>query len=288
MKIDGRLLSAEILGKLKKEIKSLKFSVPPHLAVIWVGSDSSSLSFIRQKQLAAKQIGAKISLIHFRKTPEYTKIARILLQIATDKSIHGMIIQRPFPPTLSADTLNVRIPIFKDVDGFLPKSAFDPPVGMAVFKILSEVYYRHLTHIQKPIDDYPKSLISYLKNKKIVQIGRGETAGKPIAQILNTMKLNFIILNSQSQNRDEYLNQADIVISAVGKSQIITPDQVKPNCILIGVGIHKEKGKLTGDFDENEFKDQVLFYTPTPGGVGPVNVACLMQNLVSACKLQLK
>lgn len=287
MKIDGRILAAEILTNLRKDLrKILKKNHPPQLAVFWIGNDSASASFITQKQIAAKRTGAKILLYHFKKTPEYQKIAESLHFAADNPYIHGIIIQRPLPPQLPAQSLTNCIGIKKDIDGFLPKSKFDPPVAMAVYKILKEIYYTKMLEVNKPAEDFPKALLSYLKSQKIVLLGRGETAGKPIANLLNKFRLNFINLNSQSENRNEYLKIADIVISCVGKSNIFDPAQIKQQLILLGVGIHKEKGKLIGDYNEKNI-NFVSYYTPTPGGVGPVNVACLMQNLITAYKSQL-
>ncbi len=289
MKIDGRLLGNKILKQLANEASIFnRRKVIPHLGVIYVGNDSATLSFIRQKTKAASTIGAELSLCHFKKTPLYQKIAESILKLDQNANIHGIIIQRPLPPTLSAPVLTKRMHPIKDVDGFLAKSYYLPPIGISIFKILNEIYYTYLKKTHKPKDDFNKTLLSWLKTQNIVLIGKGETGGKPIAQVLQKNRINFIMINSTMQEKEEYLTQADIIISAVGKSNIVKPEDIKKDVILIGVGIHREKDKLVGDYDEKKIAKIASFFTPTPGGVGPVNVASLMQNLIDAGKRQIK
>lgn len=285
MKIDGTLLAKEILADLAQEVKKLKSKeITPHLAVIMIGSNSASLSYIKQKRKAALEIDAKISVHQFTRTPLYQKIAQFILNLDTDPTVHGIIIQRPTPPSLSAQILNKRVSIHKDIDGFLVKSPYTPPVGLNIFKIMSEIRYRRELETDKPKHDFNKPLISWLKGKKIVLLGRGDTAGKPIAHTLQHFRINFIHLNSKSESPEEYTKQADIIISAVGKKDALLAEHVKQDSIVIGVGMHKKGSKLMGDYNENEVAKVAKYYTTTPGGVGPVNVACLLQNLISSAK----
>ena len=285
MKIDGKLIAAEILDDIKTEVKRLqKKNIDPRLAVVLIGEDAASLSFVKQKTKAAQLTGITLSLHHFKKTPLYQKLAEFIHELGQDESIHGIIIQRPLPPSLSASSLTKIIKPNKDVDGFLPKSHFLPPLGLAIFKVLNEIYFRHLHKKVKPKDDCTKPFLAWLKSKNIVLIGQGETGGKPISQTFQKYRINFLLINSRTENTEEYISQADILISSVGKSQIIKSNQLKSGAILLGVGVHKEKDKLVGDYDEKEIATTAGYYTPTPGGIGPVNVACLLQNVVTACK----
>lgn len=287
MKIDGRKIAAGVLKDLKVEVKKLKKKkIIPHLAVILVGNDAASISYIKQKQQAVKKIGAKVILHHFKKTPPYQKIAEYIKELSNDPGVHGVIVQRPLPPSLSAQSLIGRISLKKDVDGFLPKTPFTPPIGLAISKILGHIYFHEILKRRTPREDFSKKLLSFLKNKKIVLIGRGETAGQPIAETLSKNRLNFIIINSQTEHPEEYIKQADIVISTVGKPGIVKPGDLKPGVILVGIGIRTEKHKLKGDYEEGEVSKIAAYYTPTPRGTGPVNVACLMQNLIFAAELQ--
>jgi len=286
MKIDGQQLARRILRDLHTRVKELqKTGIAPHLAVIWVGNDPASASFIKQKSLAAAVIGARLSVHQFKKTPLYQKLAEFIREISHDSDVHGVIIQRPLPPSLSAQSLCKLVPGNKDVDGFLPKSAHLPPIGCAMFKLFNDIYFNKLQKTTPPEDNYSKPLLTWLKDKNIVLLGKGETAGKPIAATLSKYRLPFIMLNSRSDHPEEYLKDADIVISAVGKAGIVNPAHLKNGVILIGVGMERKQQKLAGDYDQNQIEKIARFYTPMPGGTGPVNVACLMENLVNAATL---
>lgn len=244
MKIDGKAIADELLDKLSLKIK--KLGVTPTLAVVLIGDNPASIAYIKQKQKAAEKIGAKVIL---------SQNLKDVNKFNDDTSIHGIIIQRPLP--------NENIPevmLTKDVDGFEKGSPFTVPVVLAVKTILKSTGIEYL-------------------NKRMVVIGRGETAGKPIAEYFKTSH----VVHSQTPHPQEVLKTADIIITCVGKEKVITKDSIKPGVILIGVGIWRDSnGKLRGDYNEDEIKDIASYYTPTPGGVGPVNVACLMQNLVTA------
>jgi methylenetetrahydrofolate dehydrogenase (NADP+)/methenyltetrahydrofolate cyclohydrolase len=160
------------------------------------------------------------------------------------------------------------VQLSKDVDGFLPNSPFNVPVALSVGEILQSVD-----------PNFPQSA----KDKKIVVIGRGETAGGPIYQYLVKVGLSPEVVHSKTTNPDEIIKNADIVISCVGKKDVITAANTKPGATLVSVGIWRdENGKLHGDYDVSAIASIAQHYTPTPGGVGPVNVACLMQNLIAA------
>lgn len=245
MRIDGKQIADTILASLKNT------GAKPALAIIQIGDDPASSAYIRQKQKAAEQIGVKIILSNNLTDVDSYNI---------DKNIHGIIIQRPVPGNLDIPKVTVK----KDVDGFLPNSPFEVPVALAVGEILKNV---HITE------------------KNIVIIGRGETAGKPIAAYFQKQNCTTSVISSQTPNPEKILRNADIIISCVGKEKIITSSNIKPGVILISVGIWRDDlGKLHGDYEEDDIKNIASFYTPTPGGVGPINVACLMQNVVKAAQ----
>lgn len=255
--INGKEIASNILTTLTGEVTQLKQKgIVPTLAVIQIGDNPASLAYIKQKQKAAETIGAKILMSN-----TLSDVSRF----NNDSSVHGVIIQRPVP--VSIDTYQVSRE--KDVDGFEENSPFDVPVALATCEILKQIHAD--------------------LSKNIVIIGRGETAGKPIFEYFQKLHCTTSQIFSTTQNSNEILKYADIIISCVGKQNIVTHDFLKPGVILISVGIWRdEAGKLHGDYEESDIADIASSYTPTPGGVGPINVACLMQNLVKASMISLE
>jgi methylenetetrahydrofolate dehydrogenase (NADP+)/methenyltetrahydrofolate cyclohydrolase len=268
MKIDGKALAEAIFADLRQEVSLLKQNgVTPTLAVLLVGDALESFAYVRQKQKATENIGGRFIFERLPKTALSKEVTARVEMYNRDTSIHGLIVQRPLPPTID-NTINQRVDPKKDVDGFVENSLFDVPVAKAVFTILK---YIGIT----------------IKNKRVVIVGRGETAGKPIAAAFAKQQCATSIIHSQTPNPKEIMKSADILISCVGKNRVVTPDAVKSGAILISVGLWRAAdGTLHGDYEENEIKDIASFYTPTPGGVGPLNIASLMQNLVKACRMK--
>jgi len=258
MKIDGRAIANHILDNLQTHVSALKErGITPTLAVIQIGDDPGSNAYIRQKQKSAEQIGAKLILCHVSSITYQAELQKLIQKYNDDPSVHGIIVQRPLPKNLHAE----QIRLSKDVDGFLPDSPYPVPVVSAVLTILGD----------------------RINSKKIAVIGRGETAGKPIADALIKRGYDLSIIHSQTPNPEEIIKTADIVISCVGRRHVVRRHNIKKGAILISVGLSRDsEGKLHGDYEEEEIKDVARLYTPTPGGVGPINVACLMVNLVKA------
>jgi methylenetetrahydrofolate dehydrogenase (NADP+)/methenyltetrahydrofolate cyclohydrolase len=267
MKIDGKAIASDILDKLKPQVEELKQNgVIPTLAIILIGNNESSKSYIKQKQLKAEEIGAHIQLFHFESTSQDELIA-LIEKLNDDPTVHGIIVQRPLPQDFDRGKISHVVLPEKDVDGFNQESNFDAPVAEAIVEILRSVGVTDLT------------------TQNIVVIGKGETAGGPIIATLDKMELNFEVIDRQTENPDDKIRNADIIISAVGKEHVIKPEDLNTDQILIGVGLFPIDGKLKGDYEENEVENKVKYYTPVLGGVGPVNVAFLMQNLVQAATL---
>jgi methylenetetrahydrofolate dehydrogenase (NADP+)/methenyltetrahydrofolate cyclohydrolase len=272
-KINGAKLAEDFLTKLKSRIVLLrKKKIIPTLAVIQVGDLPDSNSYIKQKSKVALSIGAKVIVNKFPTSVFFQELAETILRYNTDPSVHGIIIQRPLPPMLSTNSFNTAIDLNKDIDGFRIKSKFKAPIALAVLHILRSIYQTDNATL-------------YLKNKQIVLIGRGETAGKPIAELFSEKKIPFIQCHSKTTNMNEFTQEADIIISCVGKKGFITNDMIKEGVILIGVGMGRDsKGKLYGDYNEREIEEKASFYTPTPSGAGPLNVAYLLSNLITAAE----
>ncbi len=287
MRIDGKQIAEKILNQLAGETAQLKQKgVTPTLAVILVGADPGSLSYIKQKQNAAAKIGASVLCKQLPQETGTEELKALIAAYNQNRSVHGLIVQRPLPKTLvgATEILNSVLPQ-KDVDGFVPNSPFPVPVVAAVFTILEEIFnLEKSSNTNSALTNL--SFAAWLKNQCVAVIGRGETAGKPIADALGQTGCTLSVVHSQTPHPAEVIRKLNIVISCVGKSRVVTPQMLAPRTILISVGLWRDaNGKLHGDYEEEEIKELAAYYTPTPGGVGPVNVASLMQNLIKACTI---
>lgn len=276
MIINGREISSQILGDLKQRVEKLKTeNIIPHLYIILLSDDVSSTSYVKQKMLRGGEIGVKITLDGKSSQISTKELLEKIEQLNNDNSVHGIIVQRPMPNNLDEETIAKAIIPQKDVDGFNPNSKFGVPVALAILKILETIH--------------PNNFNNWLIQQKICVIGKGITAGKPIINSLQKLEVEPLIIDSKTDNRNEILKTADIIISAVGKPNVFKSFEIKNGAILIGVGLHGEDdGKFHGDFNQEEIQNIASFYSPTPGGVGPVNVSMLLANLVKATENKLK
>lgn len=236
-----------------------------------------------------EKTGIKLKIQRLPDTVNEEQLENLVKIYNADSEINGIIIQRPAPEQIRKEMLNEFVIPEKDVDGFHPDSDFAAPIALAVERILFEVF-KELSGSEKS-GTFVSSVsydtfIDWLMSKHIVVIGKGETAGNPIISHFNGRNAQVTVLDTSSENPVETLNEADIIISAVGKANVIPSDVMLREKILIGVGLHTEEGKLKGDFIDTDIADVTLFYTPTPGGVGPVNVAMLLSNVVRATEEQ--
>jgi len=305
MKIDGRQIASDIKYGLKQQIIPLrKKHLIPHLAVILIGNDPNSLAYIRQKQKVGRRIKAKVSLFHFQsfidipnrpveRTISKQKLFDLIDRLNNNPLVHGIIIQRPMPIDIDKNTLDSLVVPGKDVDGFHPKSPFIPPVAQAVLKILEwahqdidnhECHNYHATvrgSCAKKLEIYLK----WLKKQSITIIGRGETAGKPIAKTFDKFGVSYFVAHSKTHDMGKLCLSSNIIITCVGRPNIVRLDMITNKTILIGVGLHSWRGRLYPDYDQVRMAKKASYYTTVPGGVGPVNVAYLYANLLKAVTL---
>jgi methylenetetrahydrofolate dehydrogenase (NADP+)/methenyltetrahydrofolate cyclohydrolase len=279
MKIDGKQIASQIKEELKAKVVALRRKkILPHLAVVLVGNDQNSIIYIRRKQKLGEEIGVKVTVYRIEVSKdgkkEKERLLALINKLNKDKTVHGIIIQRPVPLEMDKEELDEIVIPKKDVDGFHPKSPFTPPVALAVIKLLKWVYATNNNSSQ---------FLSWLAKQKILIIGRGETAGKPIAKTFEKMKIPFLVGHSQTNNLKELCLKSTIVISCVGKPNILRHMTINEKSIVIGVGLHLENGKLATDYNQEEIGAKAAYWTPIPGGVGPVNVACLFENLLKSC-----
>ena len=276
MKIDGRQIAEKVFQDLKSRVGELKKNdINPHLAVILVGDDPASTVYVLQKQLRGKEIEVNVEVVRFPSSVSSQTLIDKIRDLNLNSQIHGIIVQRPLPEHINPDMIEDEIADRKDADGFKAGSPYYVPLVLAVIKILEEISQK----------ETGGDFINWLKSKKIALLGKGSTAGQPIIDYLKEIGVSFEFIDSSTENPKEITQKADIIISSVGKEKLITPDMIKMGVILIGVGINRNaEGQLHGDYDEEAIKDIASSYTPTPKGVGPINVAMLLENLLAAAE----
>lgn len=282
MVISGKQISQSIYNNLIPRISQLKRNhIIPTLIIILVGNDPASIDFVNQKKKRGEEIGLTIYVDKKEAEIAPDKLAAIIENYNNDPNIHGIIIQLPLPKMLNEEFFVQKVIPFKDVDGFITGSPFINPIVKAIYYIFDYVLSQqnsgglNIGKIQK-----------WLTQKQIVIIGKGKTGGKPIYQAFSKLNTNITQIDSKTNNPDKLIKQGEIVISCVGKKNIVNKNNLKRGAILVSVGLHEDSGHLRGDYNEEEIKDIASFYTPTPGGVGPINVACLLENVVIACENQ--
>ena len=258
----GKPIAEKIYSKLKKDVEALKTkNIAPTLAVILVGEDPASLTYVKAKQKQAQKLGINFKFFHLPGIAREGKILALINNLNNNKFVDGIVVQMPLPEGIDADKIIKVINPNKDIDGFSGK--FRPPTAQAIWEILG--FYN--------ID---------LKNKKVVIIGYGRLVGKPLAELLKKQKLEPVICTSSSDIAAETLD-ADIIISATGVPGLIKAEMVSQKAVVIDAGTAESHQKISGDVDPKVY-GKITSYTPTPGGVGPVTVACLLRNLIEAIK----
>lgn len=285
MKIDGKLVAEEITGDLKRRVEKLKKkNMLPQLAIILIGDDPASQKYVEQKIKKAREIGAVATAYNFDNEVKTAILVDLIQKLNNDPKIHGLIVQRPLPPHINGQqTIDVTNPQ-KDVDAFHKDSPFHAPLPEAIVVLLQKIH-----SILESTHTSSRSFIPWLHSKKIVVVGKGITAGGPTIARLKELGITPQVIDSKTEEdvKKNLLKNADIVITTVGEKQIITPQLIKKGVILLGAGMSKgADGKLHGDYNHKEIQNIASFYTPIPGGVGPVNVAMLLQNLVTAAEKQ--
>jgi len=287
MRINGKELANLIIEDLKKKVEGMEKK--PHLADFLIDGQPHDYAFVRTKERNVQKVGGTFSFFDYPKIPDFFEFANKLRSVGNDPSVTGIIIQQPLPKNLSTDTIYNYIHLKKEIEGHKNKSDFYPPLGLAVLTILKYIFMPgDKTDVDMVKVNFKKDAQFFkqvLKRKKIVLIGKGETGGKPVGHLLNQAKINFINIQSKTPNPEFFYKEADIIISAVGK-KILKPEHIKQGVILMNIGLHRENDSWKGDYDEEEIKDIAGFYTPTTGGVGPLDIAYLVDNLVKATKMQ--
>ena len=265
--LDGKKTSSKILAVVKNRVSSM--NIVPHLAVILVGENPASIIYVNNKKKAAEQVGIKSTIIKMEKDITEQYLLDKIAELNNDNSVTGILVQLPLPEHINKNNIITAISPKKDVDGFHPEN-----VGKLVSGIEPYFYPATPQGILMLTDEYNIPL----EGKHAVVIGRSNIVGKPMGQMLLKRNATVTMCHSYTNDLDEIIKTADLVVSAVGK-KIVRCKMVRKNSVVIDVGIFKDSnGKLTGDVDFDIVSPSCGFITPVPGGVGPMTIASLMYN----------
>ncbi|MCF8523545.1 MAG: bifunctional methylenetetrahydrofolate dehydrogenase/methenyltetrahydrofolate cyclohydrolase FolD [Candidatus Fonsibacter sp.] len=281
--IDGKKFAQELRNEIKKEIESIKKTrnTTPGLTVILVGNHTPSEIYVRNKELSAKEVGITSEVIRFESSITQEKLIEVIHGLNKDKKVHGILVQLPLPPHINGSKIIEEIDPKKDVDGFHPvnvgnlssgKDSLVPCTPLGSYLLIKNVQ-KNLTGLEALI------------------IGRSNLNGKPMAQLLLKEDCTVTIGHSKTKNLKELCQKADIVVAAVGRANLVKGDWVKEGAIVIDVGINREEDKtekkgykIVGDVEFDSVVKKARAITPVPGGVGPMTIACLLNNTLKAFK----
>ena len=278
--MDGKGLAKKIRENLKKDVDELrKEGIIPKFAVILVGEDPASKIYVRNKNKACVEIGIEYEEHVLKQDTTMEELLRLIDKLNKDKSINGILLQSPLPQHLDINEALKQIDYKKDVDGFNPVNVGKLSLGQDCF-----------------VSCTPYGIIRMLEEYKIptegknaVIIGRSNIVGKPLIQCLLSKNATVTVCHSKTQNIEEITKNSDIIIAAMGKPKFLKGNMVKQGATVIDVGINRmENGKIVGDVDFEEVSKKTSYITPVPGGVGPMTIAMLMNNIVKATKEQNK
>ena len=277
-KIDGIEVSKAVKERVKKAVEELKKQgIEPCLATILVGDNPASATYVRNKHKACEQVGILTKDLTPSATISQSEINETIDSLNKDHSIHGILVQLPLPQQLNEFETISRISPIKDVDGLTPHNMGLLSMGKAVLKACTP------SGIMEMFDYYNIDL----SGKNVVLINRSNLIGKPLYHLLLEKNATVITCHSKTKNLKEISKSADIVITAVGdrKKFVLTADMIKEGAVVIDVAISKNEGKLVGDIDFEEIIKKASYVSPVPGGVGPMTVAMLLKNTVTAASL---
>lgn len=276
MRISGKDLSARLKAEMAGRVSVLKekYGREPHLAVILVGEDPGSVSYVTGKAKASEVVGIKNTTIRKPDTITEAELMELIATLNADDSVDGILVQLPLPKHIDENKVIEAISLEKDVDGFHP------------LNVAALWQKRPCT-----VACTPKGIIKLLREagediegKKAVVVGRSNIVGLPVAKLLLDENATVTIAHSRTGNLGEVTRQADILVVAVGHPHTVTADMVKPGAVVIDVGVNRnpETGKLCGDVDTEAVEAVARCITPVPGGVGPMTITCLMENTIEA------
>lgn len=276
--IDGKAVSEHVKQRIAQETAQLKQQgITPGLAVILVGEDPASQIYVNSKERACAQVGFYSEKHTLPADTSMEQLLALVDRLNKDPKIHGILCQLPLPGHLDETAVIHAIAPEKDVDAFHPVNVGRIMIGDFDFLPCTPAGIMEMLAYEN-ID---------IEGKHCVVVGRSNIVGKPMAMLMLHKNATVTICHSRTKNLADYCRSADILIAAVGKANFITADMVKPGAVVIDVGMNRPAaGKLCGDVDFKQVEQKASYITPVPGGVGPMTIAMLMQNTLTAAKKQ--
>lgn len=275
--IDGKKVAKEIRENLKVKCEELKQKgITPKLAVIMVGDNKASQVYVKNKSKACEDVGIEFEEYLLDENIKQEELIELIENLNQDKNINGILLQSPIPKNLDINEAFRKIAPEKDVDGFNPANVGKLCLNQDTF--VSCTPYG----IMKLFEKYDIDL----EGKNVAILGRSNIVGKPLMQCCLNKNATLTVCHSKTKDLSEHTKNADIIISAIGKAEFVTADMIKKGAIVIDVGINRtEDGKITGDVDFENVSKKASYITPVPGGVGPMTIAMLMNNVIKASNL---
>jgi methylenetetrahydrofolate dehydrogenase (NADP+)/methenyltetrahydrofolate cyclohydrolase len=274
--IDGKKVSATLKEKIEAEVKELqsKTDKVPGLATVLVGEDPASSIYVRNKNKTCQKLGFKSFEYHLPEETGEEELLTLVKSLNDNKDVNGILVQLPLPKQIDSEKILEAIDPAKDVDGFHPINVGRMMVGNALLTPCTP------TGIIELLDHYQVEI----EGKHAVVVGRSNIVGKPVSILLLQRNATVTICHSRTKDLPAMVKTADIIIAAVGRPCFVTADMVKEGAVVIDVGINRVDGKLVGDVDFDAVAEKAAYITPVPGGVGPMTIAMLMKNTLSAFK----
>ena len=273
--IDGKKLAKEIREDLKIKCEELKEKgINPRLAVVMVGDDKASQVYVSNKSKVCNEVGIEFEEHLLDSNIGQNVLIDLIQKLNKDDKVHGILLQSPIPNHLDINEAFKAIVPEKDVDGF-------NPVNVGKLCLNQDTFVSCTPYgIMKMFEAYDIDLTG----KNVTILGRSNIVGKPLIQCCLNKNATVTVCHSKTKDLKQHTQNADIIIAAIGKSKFVTADMIKQNAVVIDVGINRgDDGKLTGDVDFDNVKDKASYITPVPGGVGPMTIAMLMNNVIKAC-----
>lgn len=274
--LDGKETARRVRETLKDKVKELRQNnIFPKLAVIMVGEDPASKIYVRNKSKACEELGIEYEEFLLKENTTQKQLIDLIQELNKRQDITGILLQSPIPKHLDINEAFKAIIPEKDVDGFNPINVGKLALGQET--VISCTPFG----VIKLLEEYNIPI----EGKNAVIIGRSNIVGKPMLHCLLNKNATVTICHSRTKNLSEITKTADILVAAIGKAKFITKDMVKPDAVVIDVGINRnEEGKVYGDVDFEEVQKIASYITPVPGGIGPMTIAMLMTNIVKTAK----